>query len=138
MTGAGPDDLVIRIDGNSPLSPELTSSVTAACDAAESHGDLRRVVVQVAGAPPAGTLPDVTVGLVSRWERALRRLERLAAVTIAVADGDCGGPALDALLVTDYRIAAPTLRLLVPGRPCTTWPGMALYRLAQQALSVLA
>ena len=75
---------------------------------------------------PANRWPrDLTVALVSKWERALRRLERLPAATIAVADGDCGGPALDALLATDYRIASPAVRLIVPvgGRGCLAGHG---------------
>ncbi len=68
-------------------------------------GDQRRRDRPRRRAHPGRARPDdLTVALVSKWERALRRLERLPAVTIAVADGDCGGPALDALLATDYRI----------------------------------
>jgi isomerase DpgB len=73
------------------------------------------------------------VALVSKWERGLRRLERLPVITIAVADGDCGGPALDALLVADYRIMPAGARLVMPLVAGATWPGMALYRLARQA-----
>jgi len=69
---------------------------------------------------------------VTRWERALRRLERLGVPTVAVASGGCGGAALDALLATDYRIATPDIRLRLAGDGEATWPGMALFRLAQQ------
>jgi isomerase DpgB len=72
------------------------------------------------------------VGLVSKWERVLRRFERLPAVTVAVADGDCGGTALDVLLATDYRIMPPWAKLVLPGGP-GAWPGMTLYRLARQS-----
>jgi isomerase DpgB len=85
----------------------------------------------VSGAPGRRGPGELTVALVSKWERVLRRLERLPALTIAVADGDCGGPALDAFLATDYRIATGTARLVPTVLAGTTWPGMALYRLAQ-------
>jgi isomerase DpgB len=103
------DDLVIRIDGSRFPSTDSIAEVTALCDRAEDLDSL-----------------------VSRWERALRRLERLPSITVSIADGDCGGAALDALMATDYRIATPSLRLTLPAHAGPTWPGMVLYRLARQ------
>jgi isomerase DpgB len=91
------------------------------------------VIVHVYGAPQEPPVHDLSVALVSKWERALRRLERLPAVTVAVARGDCGGMAFDVLLATDYRIASSSVRLLLPAAVGAIWPGMALYRLARQA-----
>jgi isomerase DpgB len=71
--------------------------------------------------------------LVTKWERTLRRLERLPAATVGIASGDCGGVALDAFLATDVRVATPDTRLLVPRDGMATWPGMASFRLVQQA-----
>jgi isomerase DpgB len=68
---------------------------------------------------------------VNRWERAVRRLERLAAVNVAVAQGACGGPALDLLLAADFRIGARDLHLMLPVNDGHFWPGMSLYRLVQ-------
>jgi isomerase DpgB len=126
-------ELVIRVDGRRPPDAGLAAAVNAACGAAEDGGPQAVVIVEVSGAPPEGWAAGLHVAAVSKWERALRRLERLRAATIAVAEGDCGGPALDALLVTDYRIAAASVRLLVPVVDGATWPGMALYRLTRQA-----
>ncbi|MFG2378313.1 enoyl-CoA-hydratase DpgB [Streptomyces sp. NPDC048504] len=124
------EEIPLRIDGRQPLSAHTVAAVTAACEAAEDLDGRASVVVHVSGAP-GGPLPDgLTVSLVSKWERVLRRLERLPATTVAVADGDCGGPALDVLLATDHRIATTTVRLVVPVEGGGTWPGMALYRLA--------
>ncbi|MDH6218885.1 hypothetical protein [Streptomyces pseudovenezuelae] len=64
--------------------------------------------------------------------RSLRRFERLPAVTAAIADGACCRAALDALLATDLRVATRS-SLRLPALDATTWPGMALHRLAQQA-----
>jgi isomerase DpgB len=70
---------------------------------------------------------------VNRWERAVRRLERLNTVTMVVASGACGGVALDLILACDYRIAVQDFRLLLPVHQGCFWPGMGLYRLVQQA-----
>lgn len=128
------DDLMIRIDGRLPLSPAPVAALAAVCDRAEDRGERGTVIVRVSGAPPAGTpASGVTMALVSKWERALRRLERLPAAVIALAEGDCGGLALEALLAADYRIARDSVRLLVTVPGDVIWPGMALHRLSHQA-----
>ena len=126
-------DLVVQVDGRRPVSAGLVTAVGAACDSAEDRADRNTVILHVSGAPEGPPDGDVTVALVSKWERVLRRLERLPAATIAVASGECGGTALEALLATDYRIAAASVRLLMPARARATWPGMVLYRLVRQA-----
>lgn len=130
---AGTANLVIQIDGSRPLSVESVATIATVCDSTEDYGGRGIVIVKVSGAPDRSWSRELNVALVSRWERGLRRLEQLPATTVAVATGDCGGLALDALLATDYRIAATSLRLLVPVEAGATWPGMALYRLCQQA-----
>jgi isomerase DpgB len=138
---AGNHDLTLRIDGRHAPTAQLVAELAALCDRAED-GDMNRpgagtfVILRVSGAPGPGWPNDLPVGLVSKWERGLRRLERLRAATIVVANDDCGGPALDALLVADYRIMAAQARLVLPVVAGATWPGMALYRLAQQAAGV--
>jgi isomerase DpgB len=125
-------DLIVPIDGRRPLSAELVTALGAACDGAEDRTDRNTVILQVSGAPSEPADVDLSIALVSKWERVLRRLERLPAATIAVASGECGGIALEALLVADYRIATPSVRLLIPARARATWPGMILYRLVRQ------
>jgi len=49
------------------------------------------------GAPGPGWPNGLPLTLVSKCERGPRRLERLPAVTIPVADGNCGGTAVDAM-----------------------------------------
>jgi isomerase DpgB len=127
----------LRIDGATPLTAGTVAAVRAACDRIEDRGDAM-VVIRVSGTPRGPWVGDLTVGLVSRWERELRRLECLPATSVAVAEGDCGGPALDALLATDYRIAAGPIRLVLPMADAAVWPGMALYRLTQQSSSPAA
>jgi isomerase DpgB len=124
--------LVVQVDGGRFLSAGMVAALGAACDSAEDRTDRNTVILHVSGTSPGTPDDDVTVALVSKWERVLRRLERLPAATIAVATGECGGLALEALLATDYRIATPSVRLRMPALARTTWPGMGLFRLARQ------
>jgi isomerase DpgB len=131
-------DLTLRIDGGRAPTAESVAELAALCSRVEDRSATRPetevcALLQVAGVPGPGWSDSLSVALVSKWERELRRLERLPAVTIAVADGDCGGPALDALLAADYRIMPAGARLVMPVVAGVTWPGMALYRLARQA-----
>ncbi|MET7335681.1 enoyl-CoA-hydratase DpgB [Nonomuraea sp. NPDC005650] len=127
------DALAIRIDGALPVSPESVVKLRELCDRADDHEGGQPVVVHVSGTPADSRPEGLTVALVNKWEQALRRLERLATPTIAVASGDCGGKALEALLATDYRIATPRTRFLMPLQEGAAWPGMATFRIAQQA-----
>ncbi|GGN42565.1 hypothetical protein GCM10011578_092000 [Streptomyces fuscichromogenes] len=119
----------LEIDGSRQLTPSLVHAVEAACAEAEREGFLAVSVTAV----PDDTHAYADVALVSKWERALRRLERLPATTVSVASGAVGGIALDTLLATDYRIATPDTRLELAPSGGAAWPGMALYRLVQQA-----
>ncbi|MEW1860510.1 enoyl-CoA-hydratase DpgB [Streptomyces sp. NPDC088194] len=122
---------VLRIGAGHPL-PVLTDAVREVCEQAEA--DRRCLVLRLVdgGTPGEGWPGDVTIQEVNRWERAVRRLERLPAVTIAVAEGTCAGAAFDLLLATDYRIAGADLRLRLPVNAGQLWPGTAVFRLAQQ------
>jgi isomerase DpgB len=126
-------DLSIRIDGARPPAAATVARLDALCGRAEDLDPAGGVaVVWLTGAPDPSWTLGLAVALVNKWERALRRLERLDLPTLAVATGDCGGTALEALLATDYRIADSTLRLLLPADPSGIWPGMALYRMTNQ------
>ncbi|MBT2505648.1 enoyl-CoA hydratase/isomerase family protein [Streptomyces sp. ISL-98] len=129
--------LTLWIDGTAPLSAETVKAVEAVCDKAEDQPQDAAatgvVTVHVAGTPQAGWTSGLSVALVTKWERVLRRLERLPTPTVAVASEDIGGAALDAFLATDFRIATRESRLLVATDGEATWPGMAAYRLVQQA-----
>ncbi|MQY03030.1 enoyl-CoA-hydratase DpgB [Actinomadura macrotermitis] len=123
----------LTIDGTGPLTAEAVAEVTTLCDRAEDGPGPGLVVVRLHGAPRAPRPAGLAVGLVGKWERALRRLERLERPTVATVAGDIGGTALDALFATDLRIAAPSARLLFTGPDGSVWPGMAVHRIAQQS-----
>ncbi|MCQ4083506.1 enoyl-CoA hydratase-related protein [Streptomyces sp. RB6PN25] len=124
--------LMVRFDGQRSVA-ELTSAVNTVCARAES-GDEQTVVVLCFDAMSADCRQwpgEVDVQQVNRWERAVRRLERLPAVSIAMLQGTCGGPALDLLLAADFRIGTSDLRLLLPVNDEHFWPGMSVYRLVR-------
>jgi isomerase DpgB len=125
--------LTLTVDGREPLSAATIKAVQETCDRAESRGDTGILTVSVTGAPEGEWTDGLDVMLVSKWERALRRLERLPMAIVAVAGGDCGGTALDAFLAADVRAATHGTRLLVGLHEAGTWPGMAGYRLVQLA-----
>ncbi|MFF3641294.1 enoyl-CoA-hydratase DpgB [Streptomyces sp. NPDC002564] len=135
----------LELDGTEPLSATAVKAVGGLCDRAEDRAGTRTeggppgpagrsaVAFRVSGAPADGWSTGLDVMLVTKWERALRRLERLPLVTVAVARGDCGGTALETFLAADVRVAAPGTRLLLPRGATAPWPGMAAYRLVRLA-----
>jgi isomerase DpgB len=136
-TDVATDDILV-IDGAESIAAALTTRVERACDRAEAAGRPSRMIIHVSGTSD-DSLPDgLTLAQVNRWERTVRRLERLPVATIAVADGTCGGPALDILLAADIRIATASARLAVPVRVGATWPGMALFRLIRLSANAAA
>lgn len=126
-------ELMLRLDGTRPLSAASVGEMEDLCDRAEDHRESGPVTIHVTGAPPEGWSNGLTVGLVSKWERVVRRFERLGRLTVAVASGDCAGMALDLLLAADVRIVAPGTRLLLSWAGGATWPGMTVHRLTRQA-----
>ncbi|WP_280883204.1 enoyl-CoA-hydratase DpgB [Streptomyces pseudovenezuelae] len=125
--------LALTVDGSEPLSAATVGAVQEICDRAEDRAAHGPLTVHATGTPQGDWTGGLDVMLVSKWERALRRLERLPLATVAVADGDCGGTALDVFLAADVRAVTPGTRLLVARDKTGTWPGMAGYRLAQLA-----
>ncbi|MEU3567844.1 enoyl-CoA-hydratase DpgB [Kitasatospora sp. NPDC036755] len=127
-----PEGPVLHVDGAREISAELTAALSALCDEAEAAGS-DVAAVYVSGAPSGEAVGKVAdVAAVTKWERAVRRFERLRLATLAAASGECGGVALDLLLACDVRVAAPDVRLLLSFHGQATWPGMAGFRLVQQ------
>jgi len=121
-----------HIDGSMPVSAGVIAALDVFIDQVEDAPAGVVPVITGTGEPGAAHADAPDVALVNKWERVLRRLERLNRPTVAVVHGDCGGIAVEALLATDLRVAAPRTRLYLPAGPGGTWPGMGLYRLANQ------
>lgn len=123
---------VLHVDGRREISAEGTRALSDLCDEAEASG-ADFATLFLSGAPTGEEVAKAAdVAAVTKWERAVRRFERLRMPTLAAAGGDCGGTALDLLLASDIRVASPDLRLLLSFQGQATWPGMAGFRLVQQ------
>lgn len=131
-------DVYLEMSGGEPLSSALVTRVDEVCARVEdASAKGLALVVRIEGADRDDrTEPwphEAAIHLVTQWERALRRVERLPAVVVAVVGGGIvRGPALDLLLATDYRIATGDLRVELAESAGAAWPGMALYRLTSQ------
>jgi isomerase DpgB len=128
-------DVHLEINAREPLSPAVIDRINGACDRVEDAPKDVILLVHLrddAGTPAEDWSHEIGIHTVNQWERALRRLERLPAATLAVVDGQCSGLALEVLLTTDYRVASLDTQLRVPANTEGSWPGMALYRLANQ------
>ncbi|MFE3761184.1 enoyl-CoA-hydratase DpgB [Streptomyces sp. NPDC059104] len=126
-------DTTLRIDSTRPLCPLLIAEVNDLCDRLEDANGRTSAVLRLHGTGPAENWPgDVGIDVVSRWEKALRRLEQGRFAKIATVEGVCSGPALDVLLTADHRIGAPGMRIAVAVNNDGVWAGMAVHRLTNQ------
>lgn len=129
-TKSPPLQLEVRV--GLPLR-ELDEQVNSFCAHAEGQGADTVIFCLASSELNRGFWPgDVEISDVNKWERTVRRLERLRALTICTASGMMGGPVLDLLLATDYRVVSNDFRLVMPVNDGQIWPGMALHRLANQ------
>lgn len=134
LESLGATVIPLQLDGTTGLIQDTIDCLQQACDQAE---DLNaRSVLAIAYAGPrggtTGTGPGPSLPLVNRWERAVQRVERCAAVTVMHVDGHAGELGLGLLLATDYRTASPDASFSLHDAVGRCMPGMALYRLAQQ------
>lgn len=131
-TGGNPYRL--WVDSGQPLTQELIASVNRVCDRLEDARDNRVAVFELVSgtSEPTAWPGEVGIHSVNRWERAVRRLERLDAPTVAVIQGTCSGAALELMLAIDYRIATPSSQFEFERQSGIVWPSMTLYRLVQQ------
>lgn len=132
--------LELRLDGL--LSQPIVASIGTACDSLEDAGSNAILVIHLKPAAEVGrediTAGTVDVTLVNSWERVLRRLERVAATTVAIVEGACGGLGAALLLTVDYRIGRPDLMLSLVGADGNIMPDTSLYRLANQVGNTVA
>ncbi len=126
--------VTLDIDSAAVLDQSLISELNGACDIVEEAGSEATLLVRINGrsgfSVEGSSFRDQH--LVSRFERALRRVERLAALTIGVATDAVGEIGLAVSLCTDYRIGNESLRLGLGGGDTEIVPTMALYRLVNQ------
>ncbi|WP_223809364.1 enoyl-CoA-hydratase DpgB [Nocardiopsis listeri] len=125
-------DFRLEIGGTEELTPALIDAMTDLCHRVEDAAGPVVAVLRLGGGAERTGPGEFGIHLVNKWERALNRLERLDVTTVAVVDGACTGPAVEALLACDHRIGADEARLSMPSVGGELWPGMAIHRIAQQ------
>jgi len=113
----------------------LTSEIGAALDAAEAAQANTALVVRLPRVGEDRSWPRWSVHTddVSRWERAILRMERSHVTTIAVLDGEVGGASLDLVLACTMRVATIGSVLHLPINDGQLWPGMGNYRFSREA-----
>ena len=125
----------LKITQQNDITQPLIDEINDACNKAEDLGHAGVLVIQLTG-EPASEIKTVenhdslAVYQVNRWERALRRIEKLNVVTVAVIEADIGGLAMALMLTTDYRISIPQGSMNLLNRHKKVMPGMSLHRLA--------
>lgn len=125
----------IRIEDTGTLSTESLAQLNDEINVAE---DLRvdGLLVNVVGrSTPIDLLawPGVTdIHTVNKWERTLRRIERISVTTAVLVEKACSIFALEILLVADRRVARDDFLLQQSTLSGEVWPGMSLYRLSRQ------
>ncbi|GAA2048268.1 hypothetical protein GCM10009839_62170 [Catenulispora yoronensis] len=124
-------EIPLNVIGTFGQLTELTEHASRAARDAELAGD-RAVLVLRAGGGRVHVPGQTGIHQVSKWEQALRRLERLPTPIVALTQGVLNGPGMEAMLVADYRIATQDMVVDLSQADGTLWPGMAVHRLAQQ------
>jgi isomerase DpgB len=123
----------LTLDSSGPVSGQLINQIHQACDGIdECVQEPRVLIMHIEGAHPQ-PWPGASIGWVTKWEQALRRVERLNAITVAVMHGLCSGAGFELLLTADFRVMELNARLQVPTHAGQPWPGMWLHRLMQQS-----
>lgn len=114
-----------------PELPAITGALSDLCTRAEASPSHAPLLIRIGGTPTRWP-GDVNMQEVTRWEREVRRLERLPCMIVAAVEGVCTGPGLDVLATSDLRIASPGSVIRLSTNADETWPGMCLYRLVLQ------
>jgi isomerase DpgB len=124
-------EIPLNVIGTFGQLSELTAEAVRAARDAELAGDSAVLVLRAGGGRVH--VPGRTgIHQVSKWEQALRRLERLPTPIVALTQGVLNGPGMEAMLVADFRIATVDMVVDLSQADGTLWPGMAVHRLAQQ------
>jgi isomerase DpgB len=128
--------LKVDIGGTDTLSNNLLIKLEDALDQAEDLDRKTAILIHLVGVKDLTTLrswpgPSDTQ-TVSKWERALRRVERSSRTAVVLVEHACSAIALELLLVADRRIASSGFLMRSTTHGESLWPGMALYRLTRQ------
>ncbi|WP_022973004.1 enoyl-CoA-hydratase DpgB [Xanthomonas maliensis] len=123
----------LHLDAASMMSDDLVQRLHAACDEVEDAVSPAVLILHLRGASmplPGAVWPGpIHLDLVGRWEKAMRRFERLDGMSLAWIEDTCSAGMLDLLLAVDYRIAAPSASICMQSSE-GAWPSMAMRRMS--------
>lgn len=114
------------------LSERLLADLEALVTHLEDEGRASIVVFRdlSAGTTPAAA-PKPEINQCRRWENLLVRIDRLAAVTIAVIDGTCERFCAQLAIACDHRVATARSEFYMPEVKEGYLPGMCTFRLTK-------
>jgi isomerase DpgB len=121
----------LKVTGAEDLAV-MTGAVDDLCTRIERHAEEAVAIIRLGGRASFSWPGAISVQDANRWERAMLRLERVSAILVTAAQGPCGGPSLDFLLASDFRIGSTDLAVQFPVNEGQFWPGMCIYRLVHQ------
>ena len=128
--------VLLHLDGAQPLSDALVEKV-AKCITLTEEMESQPILClclsgSAEGAEPVPWPGRTNVQQVTKWERTLRKFERLDALTMILCEGQCSWLALELMMVADWRIASEYFTMSVGAADGALWPSMSLRRLARQ------
>jgi isomerase DpgB len=131
----------VELPGDAPMRLATAKLNEVSLEVERARLDLVEVQIGELGLDPRDWPGAATPAEVNRWERAVRRFERLDVLTTVRLVGRAGGPALRLLLAADRRTGEADAVLFIPSMDRQRWPGMeiywALHRLGMDAASRL-
>lgn len=114
------------------ISIELIQTINEICARVENAPETKEVRFVFAQSEDLRTESHISdVGLMHKWEKALRRVENLDVLIIAICVGECSIAATSIVSVADLRVGAPSASFCLKGKEVTI-PGMLVHRLINQ------
>lgn len=121
----------IEVAANAPLEEVTQSAGRILADISE-HKDESSLLLLRCEHMEECSGDKAPTGIVSLWERTLRRIEMADCVIVYVSDGDVYEHSFDLLLIADFRILSRGSKIGFGAGIGANAPGMSLYRLANQ------
>lgn len=127
--------VIVEFDSATMPNKIATDKLNEACHKAETFGRNGVLVIKWCRAKQPDTAvvdshsDELAVYQISRWEKALRRVEKLDVLTIAQIEADVTGVGMALALLADYRVSLPQLGFSLKDGSAIL-PGMAVHRLA--------
>lgn len=116
------------------LSADAIAALNEICDQVEDAGYSSVLLIQPdsdnAGIPDSED--NIDIHRIRSWEKLIRRIETLDALSIFAANSGINSVSMAGLLVSDYRIVSDHVNFSLADENQNIMPGMLLHRLAHQ------